>query len=410
MKAGYLFLNSFRQILSRKAMFLLSTILLCITFLIIFYHTLIVGIFLYQKHIVKDIMAEDREDVFVLELGKYMMPTDEDVEKLNRFGILLKEVEGIKYSGACYEDGMGIEGVDEKVIAISADLCPLCQLKNMEGNAVSFTGMKKKALPGSRRNERNADVKQSVLVGYNLGKNYPVGYSFTDQTTGTEYVVTDILQKGSRWFEGQLGYGDLDINLDDCVIVDEDARLKQEDGRLNGLAMFIYVKQPETDADSIKGTVISLAERCGLDLYNSYSIKKILERNKQSVFDDPVEYYLVLVMLVLSVAVAIVCSVINVILRKKSIGIMYAVGYSMRDLQGMLLLENMIRIGVAFAVAYAYWRMNERALYGGVNMPILTYMLPCLVTGTLFIIWISSIVPIRQLSKMHPAALIGGGE
>lgn len=411
MKVGYLFQNAFRQILSRKAMFLLSTILLCITFLIIVYHTLIVGIFFYQKHVVKDIVAENQEDVFILDLGKYMMPTNEDIEELNRFGILMKDVEEIKYSGVCYEDGIGIEGVDEKVMVISADLCPLCQLKNVEGNAVSFTEVKKKkALPGSRRNERKTGEKQSVLVGYNLRKDYPVGYSFTDQTTATEYVVTDILQEGSRWFEGRLGFGDLDIDLDDCLIVDEDARLKRGDDRLTGLAAFIYVKESETDADQIKGAVISLAEECGLDLYNAHSLKKILTKNKQSVFDDPIEYYLVVIMLILALIVAIVCSMINVFLRKNSIGIMYAVGYSMRDVQGMVLLENVIRIGVAFAVSYAYWRVNEMEIYGGMNMPILNYMLPWMVIGTVFIIWISSILPIRQLSKMYPATLIGGKE
>lgn len=411
MKVGYLFQNAFRQILSRKAMFLLSTILLCITFLIIVYQTLIVGIFFYQKHVVKDIVAENQEDVFILDFGKYMMPTNEDIEELNRFGILMKDVEEIKYSGVCYEDGIGIDGVDEKVMAISADLCSLCQLKNVEGNAVSFTEVKKqKALPGSRRNERKTGEKQSVLVGYNLRKVYPVGYSFTDETTATEYVVTDILQEGSRWFEGRLQYGELDIDLDDCLIVDEDARLKRGDDRLTGLAAFIYVKEPETDAEQIKEAVISLAEECGLDLYNAHSIKKILEKNKQSVFDDPIEYYLVFIMLVLALIVAIVCSMINVFLRKNSIGIMYAVGYSMRDVQGMVLLENVIKIGVAFAVSYAYWRVNEMGIYGGMDMPILNYMLPWLVIGTVFIIWISSILPIRQLSKMYPATLIGGKE
>ncbi|CCX88852.1 unknown [Clostridium sp. CAG:590] len=89
---------------------------------------------------------------------------------------------------------------------------------------------------------------------------------------------------------------------------------------------------------------------------------------------------------------------------------MYAVGYSMRDVQGMVLLENVIKIGVAFVVSYAYWHMNEMELYGGVKMPILSYMLPWLMIGMVFIIWISSILPIRQLSKMYPATLIGGKE
>lgn len=409
MKVGYLFQNAFRQILSRKAMFLLSMILLCITFLIIIYQTLIVGIFFYQKHVVKDIVAENQEDVLVLDFGKYMMPTNEDIQALNKFGILMKDVEGLKYSGVCYEGG--IDGVDEEVMAISAELCSLCQLKNLKGNAPSFIDVdKKKALPGSRRDERKTDGKQSVLVGYNLRNDYPIGYSFTDQMTGTEYVVTDILQEGSRWFEGRLQYGELEIELDDCLIVDEDVRLKQVDDRLTGLAAFIYVKEPEADADQIKGAVISLAKECGLDLYNARSIKKILEKNKQSVFDDSIEYYLVVIMLILAVVVAIVCSMINVFLRKNSIGIMYAVGYSIRDVQGMVLLENVIKIGVAFVVSYAYWHVNEMELYGGVKMPILSYMLPWLMIGMVFIIWISSILPIRQLSKMYPATLIGGKE
>lgn len=410
MKVGYLFQSTFRQILSRKAMFLLSTILLCITFLIIVYQTLIVGIFFYQKHVVKDIVVENQDDIFILDFGKYMMPTDEDIDELNQFGILMKNVEGIKYSGVCYEDEIGIGGVDEKVMAISADLCSLCQLKNVEGNAVSFTERKKKALPGSRRTERKTSEKQFVLVGYNLRKDYPVGYTFTDQTTEIEYVVTDILQQGSQWFEERLEFGNLEIDLDDCLIVDEDVRLQVGDDRLFGLAAFIYVKEPKTDAAQIKEAMISLAKECGLDLYNVQSVRKILEKNKQSVFDDPIQYYLVIIMLILALTVAIVCSMINVFLRKNSIGIMYALGYSIRDVQGMVLLENVIKIGVAFAVAYAYWHVSEMELYGGMNISILRYMLPWLVSGTVIMMWISSILPIRKLSKMYPATLIGGKE
>lgn len=411
MKVGYLLQNTYRQILSRKIPFLMSTVLLCITFIIIIYQTLIMGIFYYQEHVVKDIVAENQEDVYILDFRKYAMPTNEDVEKLNRFGILMKDVKGISYSGICYEVELGIDGMDEKIIAISADLCSLCKLQNIEGDVVSFTAVKKeKALPGSRRNARRSDEKISVLVGYNLREDYPIGYSFKDQATDIEYVVTDILQEGSRWFAGQLEFGQFDIDLDDCLIVDEDVCMKRRDQKLNGLATFAYVKESESDANQIKDDMVSLAKECGLDLYNVYSIRQILEKNEQSVFDDSIEYYLVVVMLILAVIVAIVCSMINVFLRKNSIGVMYAVGYSMRDIQVMVLLENVIKIGVAFVIAYAYWSANELELYGGIDMPILTYMLPWLLTGMVVIIGISSILPIYQLSKMYPATLIGGKE
>ena len=54
--------------------------------------------------------------------------------------------------------------------------------------------------------------------------------------------------------------------------------------------------------------------------------------------------------------------------------------------------------------------MEFVTLNNGVKMPILSYMLPWLMIGMVFIIWISSILPIRQLSKMYPATLIGGKE
>ncbi len=411
MKVVYLLHNTYRQILSRKTMFLLSTILLCITFLIIMYQVLIMGVFFYQKDVVKDIIAENREDVFILDFGKYMMPTKEDSENLNKFGILMNDVEGVKYSGVCYEDEMQIKGSTEMVMTISADLSALCNLKNMDGQEVSFTEVKKKSsLPGERRNEERNVKKQPILVGYDLREAYPIGYSFTDEITEVEYVVTDILQEDSRWFEERLQYGEFSVDLDSCLVVDGDTRMKRGDDIMIGTAIFTYVKEPEADEHQVEESMIALAKECGLDLYNAHSIKEILEDNKQTVFEEPIEYYLIVIMLILALIVVIVCSVINVFMRKKSIGIMYAVGYSMRDVKAMVLLENIIKIGIAFAVSYAYWSVNEIQLFGGLDISVLRYMLPKLLICTLILIWISSILPIHQISKMYPATLIGGKE
>ena len=405
MKAGYLFKNTFRMILSRKGNFLISLILLCIAFVIVDEQAIVVGSCYYQNNAVKDIMAENWDDVFLLDYEKYLNPTNEDIGNLNRFGILMKEVDGIRYSGAYHEYDFGLEGAEARIMAISADIMPLCQLKNVEGNDISFTDAKKgKALPGSRRDAGRTEEKTPVLVGYHLKDEYPIGYSFSD-----EYVVTDILQEGSRWLADRLEFGEFEVDLDDCLVIDQDSLMKTGGAYLEGTTSYICVKEPDADADQIKEALTSLASECGLDLYNVRSVNKIMSNNIKSAFSDAIEFYLVILMLILAVVVAVVCSVINVYLRKNSIGVMYAVGYSTKDVQRMTLLENVIKIGMAFCVAYAYWSVKETEIYE-MNVSILAYMLPWLVAGAIIIIGISSFWPIRKLSKMYPATLIGGKE
>ncbi len=411
MKIRYMFQSTFRQILGHKAMFLLSLILMCLTFLVIGFQTIMVGMVIYQEHVVKELVQQDLGDVFFLNLYKYKMPTEEETKTLVRLKKEIEKVDGIRCSGICAEGVLEMGGSQE-TLEISSALLSLCELRNMEGDIVDFEVPQPRlrpTFPVQVRNQQEAPLKHAVLVGYNLKDMYPVGYSFVDPYTGDEYVVTDILEQGSRWIKDKLLLGDLEILLDNKVVIDKDVRLEQEHVWLSAVDACCYVIEPDADSEEIKKTVFSIADELGLDLYAIHSIPEQLTLNQQELFEDRTTYYMSGLMLLLSVIVAIVSSMINIYLRKSSIGIMYALGYSMSDMRRMMILENGIRVSFAFLISYTFWSINESEMFH-FDVSIIQFMLPWLLIGVVIMIWISSLLPIKQLSRMYPATLIGGKE
>lgn len=402
MKLQYLFQSTYRQIKCRKATFLLSTILLCITFLVIGFQSIIVGLVSYQKHVMNNILNENSNNIYILDLTKYMLPTERDKEALSMLINGLSNIEGIKYSGVYYEDYLDIGAGSQETLVISSDMIKLCDINNEQGEDVVFT-----VENGETLSEQSHNKMYPAIVGNDLKDWYPIGYTFTDSLTQAEYIVTDILEPESYWIKDRVQFGDINSCLDDYIIIDETARLEHTDVCLSGLTAFCYVIDENSNGELIKENVKTLSQDCGLDLYNIHSISELLKKNQGDAFGDSLVYYLMAGMLIISVIVVIMCSMINILLRKSSIGVMYAIGYSSQDVQRMVLLENTIKMGIATLIAYLFWSVNEYNIFHQ-DVSIIRYMLPKLIIGIIMITAISSCLPILQIRRMYPAMLIGG--
>lgn len=394
MRAGYIVQSTLKQIQSRKGIFILSFLLICTAFLVAGFQSILLGIVYYQKYTINRMIKEEQENVFVLNLLKYKMV---DLELLPRFEQLnneIRNIEGIKYSGIYSENLMDINSGSVDAMYISSNLLPLCQVRDEKGEDISF---------------QKIQGKNPIYVGYNLKDMYPVGYEFLDEYTGEAYVVKGVLAQNSQWIQGQIDFAELYVTLDNYVVADMDKKIETRRVLLTGLDTFCYVIDDDANAEQIKNEIFKLADDCGLDLYSIINIDERLENNKMELYADAVTLYMAYGMLVLSVVTVVISAMISIYLRKSSIGVMYAIGYSVKDVKKMVVLENAIKIFMAYMVAYAFWSINERNIYLE-NISILRIITPFLLFGIILLVVISSVLPIKQLSRMYPATLIGGKE
>lgn len=394
MRASYIVQSTLKQIQCRKGVFILSFLLICTAFLVAGYQSILLGIVYYQKYTVDRMMQEKQENVFVLNLLKYKMV---DLEMLPRFEQLnneIRNIEGIKYSGIYSENLMDINSGSVDAMYISNNLLPLCQVRDEKGEDISFQKM---------------EGKNPIYVGYNLKEMYPVGYEFLDEYTGETYVVKGVLEQNSQWIQGQIDFAELYVTLDNYVVADMDEKIETRRVFLTGLDTYCYVIDDDADVEQIKKEIFRVADDCGLDLYSVINIEERLTMNKLELYADPITLYMVYGMLALAVVTVVISSMISIYIRKSNIGIMYAIGYSIKDIKKMVVIENAIKIFMAYMVSYAYWSVNEKNIFLD-NVSILRIITPFLLLGTILLVVISSVLPIKQLSHMYPATLIGGKE
>lgn len=395
MKLHYLLKSTLNQIQCRKGIFFLSTLLICTAFLVIGYQSIIVGSVYYQKNTVKDIVAERIENVYFINLLKYKQPTSEDASNLIRLMHDLSQIKGIKkaglYTNEGFPDGIGLP----KDIMISEDLISLCNLTDIYGNPITFS---------------NEGSKKSVAVGYNLRDKYPLGYEFHDEAYGYDYIVTQIMEPGSRWLTRYDSFNELFISLDTVIAVEATPFLKADPFLTGGIAStFCYIVDQQADREQVEQNVKDLASSYDINIYSCVNIPERLKLNQKDLFEDSAIFYLAFGILALAIIAVVVSSMINIFLRKKSIGILYANGYTKKDMKSIFILENVIKIVISFLFAYGFWTINEKNI-NCADISIIQMMLPQLITGTVLLIVISSIFPLWQLRHLYPATLIGGKE
>lgn len=391
MRAEFIMRSVLRQILCRRKAFLFSCVLISMAFLVIGGEAIIVGTVYYQKYIVKKMLRQNIDNVYYLDFSKYKMPDWNTQHRLTGFANKMKEVKGIKYAGVYLSSEVDMNGEYIPVFLISKELLQLCDLKNINGKEIAF---------------KNQGGRQAALVGYNLKDQYPIGYEFEDGMTKGKYVVTDVLDKNSKWLKDNIQFLDLYENLDNYIVADANVGLQNERIYLTGIQSFCFVPQDSDEMERVRNDYYSLAKDFGLDIYNAVNLSYKLETNNRDLFKDPEVIYMAVAMLVIAALGVMTSSMIGIYIRKSSIGTMLAIGYTQEDIKKIVIIENSLKIWISFVIAYAYWSVHERELFDA-DISILQVILPWLLLGAALIIGISSTLPILQLGRMCPALLIG---
>ena len=406
MKINKLLLSTWRLIMSHKGMFLLSTVLITLAFMVVEYQAIFLGGSVYQGYMVHQMVAAP-ERTYLLDFSKYIFSLQEDADKLARFEQELKGMEGIQSAGICVNTFAG-EGNEISPIYLSSDLITACHLRNEEGEEIHFQeAMAERSL--GRNRHQQSEKRYSMLVGAALKEMFPKGTLYTDELSGIQYVVTDILEPGSKWIKGRMGTMEIYQDLDRSMIFDGDGLLEQANPLfLSGGDAFYLVLEENADREQVKQAVMQLADDCGLTLYNMKSIQETLNNNFRELFDEPLWIYMPIAVLFMALIAIMVSSTISVYLRKSSIGILYALGYSAKDVQRMVILENALKVFLAFMVACSFWRVNEMSFLQGIS--IIQFIMPGLVLGALAMVLLGSLVPVGVLRRMTPVELIGGRE
>ncbi len=392
MKMKNLMINTYMQIMIRKMLFIEVTLIMIISFLVIDYSLLIFGSSYLREIIMESVVDDNADNIHFLNTDKYKIF---DADTINAFKDLLSDIttkEGVKYAGTYVKDIGVFHGIERNVLFISNDLLGMCNIKNIDAKLPSM--ISKEDYP-------------AILVGYELKNEFPLGTLVHDEFSNMTYIVADVLKEGSKWLDDDISYG-MYIDLDNCIVKSLDAHLDTDDYLIaNGCHNICFQTGSRDEAESVKNEVMDCSEKRGLEIYSIYSLKEKLQWSRNELNSEKEELILSIVLFVVAVLAMLISSLITIHIRKKDIGILYANGYSTREISIMYVLENVAKIIVAYIVASSYWSVNQYQIYDW-NVSIMWALLPVsgIIAGLLIVL--SSLLPFITIHKLNPVELIGG--
>lgn len=256
------------------------------------------------------------------------------------------------------------------------------------------------------------------LIGYNLSGKYPIGSVFEsgipDDRKMTivpkKFIVIGILKKDFKFWKGQ------STDLSDCIINDDNiivAPIQEEQNYGEQLKTristntLIKLKNSENSIGFIESIQDEMS-KCGLEGTVSSIANQIKELRKQN--QIPMMFTLTFAILILLLSSFGLLGVIlaSIVRRKYEFGIRYTLGSTPRNLVLLILMEilGLYLIASFFGSLFAYIFSLFLPQTILIDIGLLTIMKVFI--GTLFLAFISAIIPIINISKLEPVNLIGG--
>lgn len=391
MRICYLLKCAVAQMYNRIYSTVFVLAVLVVSYMILEYALLIMMPQCLGKLVAEHVFTRDCEDIVYLTLWKYGMASEQETKDVFRLVETMRELEGVESAGIYFlrDDGA------LPMFFVSPGITYLSEMRDVSGKAIDFS--------------YEGDM-QGVAVGYALAKDYPIG-SIIELPFGSKNrcIVTQILKKGSYWLDEDVGTGAY-INLDRRIIADADCYIKETPWMIvNGLNSICYTVEQGYDRAEMKEKVARTAADMGLDLYNQRSIAEKLADAKRDIWDEKEEFIMPLVLIILAMVSMIVSSMITIYLRKPSLGILYAVGFSHRDIMRMYVMENIVKILLAHALASAYWIVNQSAfLASDESISVMWMIEPVVLAADVLLVVFGSMAPLQEIKKTDLAKLIEG--
>lgn len=259
--------------------------------------------------------------------------------------------------------------------------------------------------------EASDDGSIPVLVGYNYRELLKIGDTFTNATNGEVYKIIGILEKGAKWLsDNEIGSSiNYCTELDNYIVVGSSELL---DGLFSSTG-FIYIMDNDVNLNSNR--IDSIIENYGY-FAESKSIKQVLD---ESLKDEKslLEKYSAILLFLGSIGILTLTSIsmVSVLTAKRDMGILYSVGFTLKDLIKITIWENISKVitgsvlGYAFSFMYLY---NKSADYEKqIVRDLEVSATPLLIFVVMVVISVISVIlPICMLKKNGPSKLISNEE
>ena len=384
--------STFREICCRKKMFCGITIILVISFLVIDYSLIVFGSVFVRGKVVSKIVKNDTETVYFLNLEKYKLLSGDTPDRLVALLNNIGEIQGIDSYGTYWNgESFYIDDKEYSAVVVSESLLDLCKIDGLTENML-------------KRQEATEYI--GIILGYEVGKQYPEGTVIKSSDSMNNYIVTKVLPKGSKWLDTDIRNG-IYIDLDCQVLVGTENFFSDNTIFVgNGLNNFCYRVSEQANADKVKKQVMKCADDLGIEIYSIHNLDEKVDWGWKELGDGQEELYLSVFLMFTATLAMLVASLITIFVRKRDIGVLYVNGYSKQNIMFMYVIENIIKVMVAFGVAGAYWSVQQYTIFGW-SVSIMWLLIPWSLLVSMLLILLGSIIPLLQIRKMQPVELIG---
>lgn len=362
MKVRYLIKTLFLEINRTLGRFLITTIMLGISFSLLLFETTMYLDYIYRIIENQSVLSVEDSRLYIINTEYYkIFWSGEETRSFYEFIHGLNQGQEGICAGLYYT---GFLNSDIEILCISKELIPIGTLTDIDGNPIDFS------------------QQQFVAVGYGLKEQYPVGTVILDEETGREYQVNQILQKNSEWLANNASGGlQSSIKLDNMLLMDANTHLETS-GYVNVLngANNSYLYHPTLSEEAVNAYVQEQAEQMGIRTYETVSLQEKSQSLLRYAYkSDWVELLFGIVCLGLSMTAQYLSVVMNLKYRKHMFGILLACKWTGRDIQWMSFLECSLRLVLGFGIAIpcSYAAINN--VLGGTAVPTFYWILPVVV-------------------------------
>lgn len=337
------------------------------------------------KYYAEEIIPYGDDEVYRIDVSKYgFCSSGESLENINKFYREVKNLEDLEYCGLYSND----EG---ETIYVYGDVMTLFGID----------------LEEYQSSEIIEDDRANVWIGSGLLNDYSIGDEYIFDMW-TRCKVVGVIPSNKKMLSGEFyQYGEI-VDLDNKIIVQMESVPDADMYLPTGLNNFYFCINEQMDIDEVLDEIYSIGEKCNIDISGITSLKTIYKNvEKQLVSEAGERYLLPVVMLVSAVIGMMIATMISIKINKKDAGIMVANGMPIKELAGIYIFENIIKIVFALVVAYFYCIDKVKDEYKGYYV-IYKLASKTFIAITLIVIVVSNLSVVLYFKNKLPHELIGG--
>lgn len=417
------------RIWTKKVVFFLNVLLAVLSFMLIGQAVHIYNKNTYIINEVNSITQADEDRLYILNINNYNVEDKTLYKRIKGFLTGLSELENVEWSGtyivgeqilstdtrynlgSIYEDYRE-QGYSDSIEAALSDVYEKYQYINTLNTNLDVLGATGVEFSMEQDKFEITEEYIPALVGAKLADIFPVGSEF-DCLGNVHIKVVGVIEKGEKFygtgiFETPRGY----IELDGFIVLPEEVYALNEANAITfNNSIIVYLKNSSKEAVN---SVTALAQNYRLDI-NLVSLKE-----KYSLIyneNDNINEVLIFVVFIfaLTFIAFVVTGIVNILIRKNEIGIFYSCGFTSKDMVIIMLIENIIKVFLAwlFALYRLYHSIAFNEFYDNITKKIeikvfLKYDMIFLIIVLIIIPILVTIVPKLVLKHLTVREMVSG--